>query len=90
MSAAAQVAPAVTDHTEIELDENGQQRRTHIVNCPADKASTVAWLAEAAVEGLEVEALCGHRWVPVRDPRRFPICQACVDAAGIIIAEVTR
>jgi hypothetical protein len=29
------------------------------------------------VLGEEVEALCGKRWVPSRDPQRFPICPTC-------------
>lgn len=64
--------------------------RTHIVNCPEDKHSTNAWLSEATVMGLEVEALCGYRWVPTKDPFKYEICQACVGAANIIIAEVNR
>lgn len=28
-------------------------------------------------EGREVTALCGYRWVPTRDPKKFPICEAC-------------
>jgi len=59
---------------------------THIVNCPDDKDNTEAWLTEARVFGLEVTALCGYRWVPTRDPQRHPICNACIDAANIIVA----
>lgn len=79
--------PAVTEHTKVELDEHGKQRLTHIVNCPDDKESTVAWLAEATVMGLYVTALCGHKWVPVYDPKRFPICHPCIEVANILIAE---
>ncbi|WIA95837.1 DUF3039 domain-containing protein [Curtobacterium sp. MCBA15_004] len=61
---------------------------THIVNCPDDKDNTEAWITEARVFGLELTALCGHRWVPTRDPIRHPTCPECVDAANIIIAEV--
>lgn len=61
--------------------------RTHIVNCPDDKESTEAWLTEARVYGLEVTAICGHKWIPQRDPQRSPVCNACIDAANIIIAE---
>lgn len=28
-------------------------------------------------EGREVTALCGYKWVPTRDPKKFPICEAC-------------
>jgi hypothetical protein len=29
------------------------------------------------VEGKPVVALCGKRWVPSRDPQRFPVCPTC-------------
>lgn len=61
---------------------------THVVNCPPGKKSTEAWISEARVFGLVVEALCGVRFVPSRDPERHPVCGACVDAAGIIVADV--
>ena len=25
----------------------------------------------------DVEALCGHVWVPSRDPKQLPLCQEC-------------
>lgn len=34
----------------------------------------------AYVEGKEVQALCGKRWVPTRDPDRFPLCPDCAAA----------
>ena len=40
-----------------------------------------AVVLEARVMGLEVEALCGKRWVPSRDPQRFPVCPACKERA---------
>lgn len=61
---------------------------THMVNCPPDKESTEAWITEARVFGLVVTALCGHQWVPSRDPQRYPVCPECVEAANIIIADV--
>lgn len=29
------------------------------------------------VMGKEITALCGKRWVPSRDPERFPVCPDC-------------
>lgn len=42
-------------------------------------------LADAYVLGMEVEALCGYRWIPSRDPERYPICAPCaaLRAAGM-------
>lgn len=34
-------------------------------------------IVKADVEGVEVEALCGKRWIPNRDPKRYPVCPAC-------------
>lgn len=31
----------------------------------------------SAVEGTPLEALCGKKWVPSRDPEKFPICPEC-------------
>ena len=55
---------------------------THIVRIPPHlegKTTPQAYVMEARVMGTEVEALCGHRWVPQRDPKQYPICQRCMD-----------
>lgn len=83
MSAAGLLERPVTAPTDVD-----GTTRTHIVNCPPDKETTEAWITEARVFGLEVTALCGHVWVPEKDPAKYPVCQACVDAAGAILAEV--
>jgi hypothetical protein len=31
------------------------------------------------VMGEEIEALCGIRWTPFRDPEKLPICPACLE-----------
>ena len=31
----------------------------------------------SAVEGTPVIALCGKKWVPTRDPERYPVCPEC-------------
>lgn len=38
-----------------------------------------ALVLEARIYGTEVEALCGHRWVPQRDPKQLPICEGCLE-----------
>ena len=53
-------------------------RRAHIVKKDGTKgASTI--VTEAMVMGIEIEAICGFRWVPSRDPGKFPVCEACRD-----------
>lgn len=34
-------------------------------------------IADATIFGTPVTALCGKRWVPTRDPERFPVCPRC-------------
>lgn len=36
------------------------------------------------VEGVEVVALCGKKWIPNRDPDRYPICPTCKELIGAI------
>lgn len=75
-------------HTEIEFDENGKQRLTHIVNCPDRYATTQEYLMESMLQGFKVEALCGHVWLPSRDPKKYPVCKPCIDEAQRIQSEV--
>ena len=41
-------------------------------------------IARAAVLGGTVTALCGHRFQPVRDPSRFPVCPRCKELAALL------
>jgi hypothetical protein len=41
-------------------------------------------IAKAAVLGGTIIALCGHRFQPVRDPQRFPVCPRCKELAGML------
>jgi hypothetical protein len=34
-------------------------------------------IVDSAVSGTPVVALCGKKWVPTRDPKRFPVCPDC-------------
>ena len=38
------------------------------------------------VMGEQVTALCGKKWVPSRDPQKFPVCPTCVEVLGQIRA----
>lgn len=50
----------------------------HIVKVePGEDAA--AKVLEARVLGTPLEALCGHVWVPSRDPRALPVCPKCLD-----------
>ncbi|GMU78863.1 MAG: hypothetical protein AMXMBFR46_16560 [Acidimicrobiia bacterium] len=34
-------------------------------------------IVRAHVTGEAILALCGKRWVPTRDPSRYPVCPTC-------------
>ena len=56
---------------EVRLDNNNgdHERFSHYVR--KEK------IMESAVTGKPVKALCGKKWVPSRDPEKFPICPTC-------------
>ena len=41
-------------------------------------------IARAYATGEPIVALCGKKWVPSRDPARYPVCPTCAErrAAG--------
>jgi hypothetical protein len=57
-------------------DESGKY--AHIVKGSPEKTAA-AIVTEAIVFGLEVEALCGYRWVPSKDPKSVPPCPKCIE-----------
>ncbi|MGB6056842.1 MAG: DUF3039 domain-containing protein [Microthrixaceae bacterium] len=48
----------------------------HIVKTKRNEDAAANVLA-ARVEGTPLEALCGHVWVPSRDPKQLPVCEKC-------------
>ena len=48
----------------------------HIVVTEPGQTATAAVL-QARIEGTPLKALCGHIFVPQRDPKRLPLCAAC-------------
>jgi hypothetical protein len=73
--------------TEVVVEEGDHERCTHIVLEGDGERGTEEFkplgvsVAEGAVMGIAVVALCGKRFVPQRDPKRFPICPTCKDIA---------
>lgn len=53
----------------LEEDDGGHDRFAHYVK--KDK------IVESAVTGKSVRALCGKKWIPSRDPEKYPICPTC-------------
>ena len=58
------------------VDDGDHDRFAHYVR----KADIV----RSNVEGVEVEALCGKRWIPNRDPSRYPVCPTCKEIYAAI------
>ena len=70
--------PAQTVPVTDEVTETGEPVVAHIVKTePGENAA--AKVLEARIYGTPLEALCGHVWVPNRDPKKLPLCQKCKD-----------
>ncbi len=69
MSAPTTTAPVVDPTTSTGEGDGDHDRFAHYVR----KSDIV----RSAVEGTPVVALCGKRWIPNRDPERFPVCPSC-------------
>ena len=61
-----------------EVLETGEPALAHIVKTEPGE-SAAAKVLEARIYGTPIEALCGHVWVPSRDPKTLPLCQKCKD-----------
>ncbi len=51
------------------VEPGDHERFSHYV--PKDK------ILESALTGKPVRALCGKKWIPGRDPEKFPVCPTC-------------
>jgi hypothetical protein len=58
--------------------QTGEPECSHIVKTDGDD-SAAAKVLRARIEGTPLEALCGHRWIPSRDPKQLPLCAKCKD-----------
>ncbi len=63
------VGSTLTKQRESTYDDGDHEKFAHYVQ--KDK------IVESAVTGAPVEALCGKKWIPNRDPSRFPVCPDC-------------
>lgn len=43
-------------------------------------------IMRSAVEGTPSEALCGKKWIPSRDPKKYPVCPACLEMMDMLKA----
>jgi hypothetical protein len=76
---ASTTAPVETTRPDLErTPQTGDPECAHIVKTNGDE-SAAAKVLQARIEGTPLEALCGHRWVPSRDPKQLPLCAKCKD-----------
>lgn len=68
--------PAETIPEADEATETDDPTAAHIVKTRKGE-SAAAKVLEARISGTPLEALCGHVWVPSRDPSQLPVCQRC-------------
>ncbi len=71
MTAPAEIRPDVDD-----VVEPAEPTHAHIVKVEPGE-SAAAKVLEARIYGTPIEALCGHVWVPSRDPEQLPLCDTC-------------
>ena len=73
--------PSTTTLTDEETEtEDGPV--AHIVKTKRGE-DAAAKVLQARIEGTPLEALCGHVWVPSRDPKQLPVCERCKDIYGL-------
>jgi len=69
--------PGTTSLEQAERDtRTSKPPMAHIVKTEKNESAS-AKVLEARINGTPLEALCGHKWVPSRDPQKLPLCQAC-------------
>jgi hypothetical protein len=69
--------PILDQRTDLDEDtRTGEPKAAHIVKTEPGE-SAIAKVTEARVFGFPVEALCGERFVPQRDPKKLPMCGVC-------------
>jgi hypothetical protein len=68
-------SPDLDERTDEDV-QTGTPKVAHIVKTEPGE-SAIAKVTEARIYGYAVEALCGERFVPQRDPKKLPMCQVC-------------
>jgi hypothetical protein len=76
----AQLSSETLTQPDTTLDSTKPGDCAHIV----DQRDPNNDVTTAIIEGREVTALCGYRWIPYRDAKGRPVCEACVEAYGRI------
>lgn len=76
-----------------EEEDDGKEHRTHIVMAgdnphisEGDDLDALQIVDIARMRGDEVIALCGYKWVPKRNPEKYPLCNGCMKMWGEMIS----
>lgn len=78
------MSTSIEERTDLAPTDPGDHERfAHFIYT---KGSAKAAATQAMIEGTPVMALCGKKWVPSRDPQRFPICPDCKGIKDEIMA----
>lgn len=74
------VAPVevLEDRPDPTMGDGDHEKFAHIINKDDEM--------KGYVMGETVTALCGKKWVPTRDPQKFPVCPTCLEMLGQIRA----
>lgn len=73
--------------------DDGKDHFAHIVR-PADNENIIApglqpmakdIVDTARLMRYEIVALCGYKFIPERNPKKYPPCETCLDIAGMIV-----
>lgn len=60
-----------------EVTQEEEPTLAHIIDRGSDERPAGAIVLEAIVNGTELTALCGHKFIPSRDPTLRPKCPKC-------------
>jgi Protein of unknown function (DUF3039) len=74
---AMQTQPATVIERDTQTtNESDPTKCSHIVKTEDGETATAVVL-RARIEGLPLTALCGHVFVPSKDPKNMPVCPTC-------------
>lgn len=89
------IQPTIEEVVPYEDADDGKVHKAHIVR-PTENAHITGHpnsvmtgqdvVDLARVMGEFVVALCGHKFVPKRDPEKCDACKSCIDIAGHIMS----
>lgn len=76
----------LTDLNPYEDVDDGKDHKTHIINVEKNEHLGFGDDPQMMVDTarfleVEIEALCGYKWIPKRNPEKYPVCMECMKIA---------